>query len=109
MSVYRPHGSKARFGEGCRCEACWRACPHGVRTNGFNWGCRCQVCIDANRAYHAAYRAKQGLSSSASGAAPSGYLAVNCWCEASIVGVTKADLLAGRTGSCGRHGCREAA
>lgn len=34
-----------------------------------------------------------------------GDLWVTCWCETEIVAVPAADVLAGRTASCGRNGC----
>lgn len=34
-------------------------------------------------------------------------LQVTCWCEARLVLVDQARVVAGRTGSCGRPGCTE--
>lgn len=34
-----------------------------------------------------------------------GHLAVSCWCEKFYVSVPEADVLAGRTASCGRPNC----
>jgi len=36
---------------------------------------------------------------------PSGYLAVTCWCEAAYAFVPEAEILAGRTISCGHWRC----
>jgi hypothetical protein len=41
----------------------------------------------------------------ATGMAPLTELVVTCWCEQSYVGVSPADVLNGRTGSCGAPGC----
>lgn len=39
--------------------------------------------------------------------APLNNLAVMCWCEAEIVWASPAEVSAGVTHSCGRHGCED--
>ena len=73
---------------------------HGTRTR-YAYGCRCGICREAN----AIYQANRRLANGRVKATADGAMAVNCWCEATVVGVAREDLLAGRTGSCGRPGC----
>jgi hypothetical protein len=48
-------------------------------------------------------------TSTLTGLTDDGRLKVSCWCEAAFVLVLRGDVLRGRTRSCGRQSCREAA
>lgn len=72
---------------------------HGTRSR-YTMGCKCAACSDANAVYMRAARAKRDTN-----LVSFNDLAVNCWCEATIVHVPPAELKAGRTRSCGLRHC----
>lgn len=74
---------------------------HGT-VDRYDEGCRCSPCIIAKAktdrpVIHAPQRRRSIFAKTE--------LAVTCWCEATVVGVTKTEIHAGRTRSCGRAGC----
>ena len=46
VAAGKPHGSEARFTEGCRCQQCVDVAPHGTSVRFFEHDCRCQACRD---------------------------------------------------------------
>ncbi len=70
---------------------------HGTVT-GYNYHrCRCDLC---KAAIH-----ERSVLRGNTGSTHDGRLAAACWCEHGFVLVTPADVLNGRTGSCGRPDC----
>lgn len=89
-----------------------RRAIHGTRAC-YQSGCRRPECKKANRDY---MRDRRGTPywgdrrTDAYAVQPQTdveVLAVTCWCEGSVVGVPRDDVLAGRTGSCGAPRCKE--
>lgn len=78
---------------------------HGSRTAYCYHRCRCDECRAANAAYVSQWAWTTGRASpreqSGHKGSRSGRLLVTCWCEASFVSIDRAEVLAGRTGSCG--------
>lgn len=80
----------------------FRSTLHGTRGRYVN-GCRCEDCTAADRAYH---RNRGRITNKA---VPIDSLLSVCWCCATYLFVPRADVLAGRTESCGSPNCVDTA
>lgn len=81
----------------------YRRCGTLAANSRYMSGCRCADCRaahrDANRRHRRSWQRVVDFDS----------LPCECWCQTDIVLVSRRDVLALRTGSCGRPGCEEVA
>ena len=88
---------------------------HGTLHAYRNLGCRCDDCLDAERAYRGVVTIRRGKRvvrpdyivhpSRVPRRSRRDELPTTCWCESAMVFVPRADVLAGRTRTCGLDGC----